>query len=463
MVPILWLVAAVAIPVGLMATRHDRGLLVWVVLLTFTDIGIVRSAVNVPALTIAGLVLLPHVLGVVRASLRSPALQWAGAHLLWLVFLGLAFGLAYPWPDDLGRPFNLQAEGRTLFYLTREIAAFSVAVFVGQQIAKDRSPAFLLRLLVLIVTATSVVAIAEFATGVSYYVALTEGQMAPTYWNLRVRGLNFEPRGLALVIAHAVLIALLSLAFHHRVRLALASLATSTAALFLSASTSGLVAVAAGVGSVALAQRRVRRALVRAAIVMALIGGAAAWTQQDRVEEFRRLLVERVGSTNRFGTADGWFQQVAYRMEIFDSSAVLFLAANPIYALTGTGPGLVPIPSSPYMPITPYTEMYVLPGLNSPPTMGWLLELSNGGVVGVLLWIGFVLASAPALRRFVRQPEGDRAAWAVAYWTFLGSAAIYSVAGGFTASPWSVMMGLGLGASFLRLRQAQEAEVPHAA
>ena len=50
----LW--AWVAIPVALMATRNDRGVLVWVVLLTFTDIGIVRSAVNVPALTIAGLV-----------------------------------------------------------------------------------------------------------------------------------------------------------------------------------------------------------------------------------------------------------------------------------------------------------------------------------------------------------------------------------------------------------------------
>lgn len=453
LVPVLWLGIALAVPLWLMATRQGHGLLLWVVLLTFTDIGLVRSVINVPAVTLTGLLLTPYCASIAWQSRHSSAMGWASAHMLWLVFLGLVFGLAFPWVDELGRPFNLRPDGRTILYLLRELASFSVAIFVGQQVARDRRPDALLDALLVVTLLTSAVAIVEYVTGVSYYVLFTEGLVTPTYRNLRVRGLNFEPRGLALIGAHGIVLGLLCLAAQRRVRLALSSLLTTAGALFLSASTSGLLALAAGVGAIFMVHRRVRRHLLKVAVVGVLLLGVMASMQWERIQTFQQLLNERVGTTDRFGIAHGWFQKIVYRMEIFDTSAMLFLADQPVYAFTGTGPGLVPIPASPFMPITPYTIAYVAPGLNSPPTMGWLLELTNGGIVALLLWAGFVLSAWRSLQGMAASPTPGRSSWLVAQWSFLGAAAIYCLAGGFTSTPWTMFVGLGLGASFLR-RQA---------
>ena len=112
--------------------------------------------------------------------------------------------------------------------------------------------------------------------------------------------------------------------------------------------------------------------------------------------------------------------------------------------------------------MTPYTQAYVATGVNSPPTMGWLLELSNGGFVGLILWLGFTLSVDRSLKRVAMKASGSQHSWSVARWSFLGAAAIYLLAAGFLSSIWSLFMGLGFAASFMRHRElTNDGPTPH--
>lgn len=441
----------VTVPVWLMARRDGDRLLLWIIIVTCTDVFIIRTVVNISSTSVVGLLIAPYSAGVLLAARRVSSVGWVTAHLAYLAVLGLAFGFAFPWPDTIGRPFNLQAPGRTILWMMRETAGVAIAAFVAQQVSKTGRPDRVLAGILVVAILTSVAAIAEYLTGISYYRLFTEGVIAPTFWNLRVRGLNFEPRGFGLVGAHAIAIGVLCIAYRWRLRLAITTLGTVAGAMFLSASTSGVLATAAGLGAVWMSHRRVRRYLFRLAIVAVIAGiaiGAANW---DRASALQHLLTERVGSTVRFGVARDTFHEVVYRMEIFDASATLFFAAHPWYAILGTGPGLVSLPATPFMPVSPYYVDYVATGLNSPPTMGWLLELSNGGVIALVLWTGFVVSATRSLRWVARHQEASRRSWIVARWAFLAAAVIYLLGAGFISSLWPLFMGLAMGAAFIRL------------
>lgn len=445
----------VTVPIWLMATRNGDRLLLWIIVIICTDIFTIRTGVNIASASVVGLLLVPYSARILLASRRASEVGWATAHLAYLAVLGLAFGFAFPWTDTVGRPFNLQAPGRTILYLMRETAGLSIAVFVAQQVTKAGRPDRVLAGILVVAIATALAAIAEYLTGISYYRLFTEGVIAPTFWNLRVRGLNFEPRGFGIVAAHAIVIGVLCLAYRWRLRLAMATLATVAGALFLSGSTSGMLATAGGLGAIWMSHRRVRRHLFRLAVVGVIAFAAISAVNWDRASALQHLLTERVGSTVRFGVARDSFHEVVYRMEIFDASATLFFAAHPWYAIVGTGPGLVSLPATPFMPLSPYYVEYVATGLNSPPTMGWLLELSNGGVIALVLWAGFVVSGARSLRWIVHHPDrGSRRSWTVARWAFVGAAVIYLLAAGFLSSVWPLFMGLAMGAAFMRLRSS---------
>jgi hypothetical protein len=454
-------VVIVVVPVWLMARRSGAGLLLWILTVTCTDVFVIRTGVNVAAASVVGLLLAPYSARVLLSSRRVTPVGWATAHLGYLAILGLAFGFAFPWPDSIGRPFNLQAPGRAILYLLRETAGLSIAAFVAQQVAKTARPDRVLGGVLIVSTITCLAAVVEYLTGISYYRMLTEGVVAPTFWNLRVRGLNFEPRSLGIVSAHAIAIGVLYIAYRARTLLAMSAIGTAAAAMFLSASTSGLIAMASGLGAVWMSHRRVRGYMLRIAVLAVIAGGAIAAVNIGRVAALQHLLTERIGSTVRFGVATDWFHQIVYRMEVYDASAALFLAANPWYAIFGTGPGLMSLPATPFLPVSPYYLEYVRTGLNSPPTMGWLLELSNGGVVAVVTWAGFVFSAARSLHWAASQPGPNRRSWIVARWSFVAAAAIYLVTAGFLSSCWPLFMGLGMGAAFIRQRVSTEAGANH--
>jgi hypothetical protein len=112
---------------------------------------------------------------------------------------------------------------------------------------------------------------------------------------------------------------------------------------------------------------------------------------------------------------------------------------NPLYAITGTGPGLISLPASEHVPSGVYK--IVFPIIDSPPAHGILLELANTGIVGVTTWI-FQVASIFFLGRRLRGRRGLPFPPEAVTRIFLAAAALYSVQ--VSPSPfWAVFLGLG--------------------
>jgi hypothetical protein len=455
LVQALWLIIIVIVPLALMMLRRSHLLLAWICLATCVDI---FKALNVSATTVAGLLLIPYTIKILVCTLRTRPSQLLVAQYGHLMLLGLVFGFLFPWPDTLHRPFSLQASGRTILYMTRQIANLSIAFFVARQIVRSKHPGKLFRYILAGTLLAAIGALAEYLTGISLYTLLTEGILSPTYHNLRVRGFSFEPRGLGLTLAYGILLCLL-LSLRHRSWKVLALLLVNVCALLLSRSVSGLMAVAAGTLSLFVFYRRARwvlSGLIVGAVCVVLV---STMLKLDWVTLWGAQLTERIGSTIRFGQATNWFEDVVFRVEVFDAVALLFLASNPIYIFLGTGPGLIQIPDTPFLPVSPYyEEVFRLTGVQSPPTMGWLLELSNAGLIGVLLWLAFFVLCLGAINRLIKHSAFEREQWEIARSAFVGAAAMYLVAAGFLSSFWPLFMGVGLAAVYLQRTYRQQQE-----
>jgi hypothetical protein len=148
------------------------------------------------------------------------------------------------------------------------------------------------------------------------------------------------------------------------------------------------------------------------------------------------------------GIPPGTFgQEIAYRLDVFDACALLFLLDQPFYALLGTGPGLVPLPASNYVPPGLYSLIWTAEtGINSPPYHGPLLEISNGGVLSLTLWLVQVLTCWNALRLLSRRarnnPDETIDDWRFGAAMFLTGSVFYLVQVSYTPL-WCVFLAMG--------------------
>ena len=380
--------------------------------------------------------------------------------LAYLVLLGVVFGVLIPWPSPPDRPWNLMVRGRAFLYLLRAVASMSIAIFIAEQ---TRAPAGMSRFIRYLWRGTllaSVAGVLSFFSGpersLFNLVSLGELSPNPATFGSRVSGLNFEPRSLALAAVHGTLLALL-LWSHRRSASHALGFALGISALFVSRSTSGLVALAVGAITMALSDRRTRQWILGTAIGLSIAAALFLGIARGRSEApegvgygpWAEMLSERVGRPERYGEPKSFFEAIVFRTEIYDAPAILFLADNLGYVLAGTGPGLVMFPASDYIPMSVYTAEFVAEGLRSPPTMGLVLEVSNAGLIGLCLWWATVRLSIRGLRSGWTREDETPNVRRVTLPLFATGAAIYLVAAGFSSSFWILLMGLGFGASRL--------------
>jgi len=449
---------------ALLASRRHHWLLGWICLTTSVDVFNVRTVINISAPTIAGLLLLYYTLPLMPSAMRTRPVRLMFIQYCYLVLLGLFFGFLIPWANIVGRPWNLQVEGRTVLYLLRQLAGLSLALFVAQQIVRTKNPRKFLRYIVAGTLFAAAAGVVSFLLGPgrSLYNLISLGNFSPSpeKFGTRAAGLNFEPRSLGLVVATGTLLCLLFLS-RRRTWKWVAALGLSLGCLFLTRSTSSLIATGLGIIALFGFDRKFRRLLfpwvVTAGLVVALIlvFGVRIPTGSENVvrtdSSWLDLMSSRIGTTVRFGEASNFFEQVVFRMEIFDAPSVLFLAANPLHLLIGTGPGLVNFPARVFLPVTPFTAGWVDEGLDSPPSMGFVLELANAGVIGLVLWLASSWFSLRALRNASAASEEHVEIWQIGVSMFLAMAMVYLIASGFLSSFWPLFMGMGFGAARLQL------------
>jgi len=452
------LAIGLGVPLILLLFRQERMLLAWLCITVGVNVFDARVGLNLAAARLVGLMVLAFVpFGAFRLrelSRTAPA-RFLLAQIVYLAVLGLIFGYLYPWPDyGFVREWSQTASGRTVVFMIRTAADLGIMLFVARQIIAGVAPEEFVRLLLIGTSIAALGGLAEFASGIQIYQVVT-GYPIQEVAN-RVRGLNFEPRGLGLSMAHGLFLALLWYTMRRsKALLWVAALHFVVLVLTVSASAT-IAALAMGVSLVAL-EPRVRRPAAWLGIAATL--GAVllvGWGQELAIGQSWVLnLRQRFSWDDAMSiSAETWVDILAFFLDIFDLTALAALRAYPLAALIGAGPGLIILPASQFIPDTPRWSYVGLTGegITSQPTMGILVEWANGGVIGVALWIGFVVSVLYAFRALMRRGI-DAEQWRLARGVFVAGAGAYLVQVSPLSAYWPMLMGLGLGAAYWAARQ----------
>jgi len=439
--------------------KQEKLLLGWVGATMFVQIFDTAIITNLPPGRIVGLLYLPQALMQFREWLKlTPVRAWL-INYGYLIILGVAFGFLWPWPDiTMSRPFNLTAPGRTIVFLIRTLSDISLTIFVANEIRRSVSLLYIGRALALGSTMSALAGLIQFATKLDPYYLIT-GMGEQILEIDRARGLAGEPRGLGLICAYGVMVLLLGQRKLFNVWLPM--LVVNIAGLLVTYSASSMFLFVAGVITAWLFFSNWVRGIVLGAIALtsAIVLGASIYLPAQFQAGVETVRLRMDPSYKLAGIAPGTFgQEIAYRLDVFDSSVLLFLLDEPIYALIGTGPGLASLPASYHVPPGLYSLIWTPEvGINSLPFHGLLLEVSNSGALGLACWLIQVIACWGALRIFTRQGQEKklREEWEFGYAIFLIGAVFYTVQ--VSSSPiWSLFLGIGWAASKLVEERKQQ-------
>lgn len=440
------LAIAVGVPFVLFRMKQYNLLLGWACLTLFVQLFDTTVLTNLPAPRIVGLMYLPTAIKAFREWWGlKPVKAWV-INYLYLLILGVIFGFLWPWPDTtMMRPYTLTAPGRTVVYSLRLISDLSLTVFAATQLRNAGNLYLVGRALVIGATLSALAGLLTLFTKFDLVYAITdfEDQFLTAE---RAHGLSAEPRGLGLACAYGLMILLIGQ--KRLFKLWPVLLVINMAGLLSTVSTSALALLLAGVitGWVFFTNRTRGAILALILLAVILLFGASVFLPMQFSSAVQTIEARIDPSQKLSGIPPGTFgQEVAYRLDVFDASAMLFLLDEPFYALLGTGPGLVSLPASLHVPPGLYSAIWTPEvGVNSLPFHGILLEISNGGVLGVLLWFFQVITCWIALRFLANRQRGtiESEEWSFAWALFLIGTVFYLVQ--VSISPvWSIILGIG--------------------
>lgn len=443
---IILLLIAVSVPLALFQLKRYKLLLGWVCITLFVQLFDTTILTNLPAPRIVGLMYLPTALKSFREWWGlKPVKAWV-INYLYLLILGIIFGFLWPWPDTtMMRPYTLTAPGRTIVYSFRLISDLSLTLFIATQLRTAGNLYWIGRALVAGATLSALAGLLTLFTGFDLVYAITdfEDQFLTAE---RAHGLSAEPRGLGLACAYGLMILLIGQ--KRLFRLWPVLLLINLAGLLSTVSTSALALLLTGIVTGWLFFSNRTRGAILGLILLAviLLFGASVFMPMQFDSAVQTIGARIDPSQKLSGIPPGTFgQEVAYRLDVFDASAMLFLLEEPFYALLGTGPGLVSLPASLHVPQGLYSAIWTPEvGVNSLPFHGILLEISNGGLLGVLLWLFQVISCWMALRFLANRQKGslESEEWSFAWALFLIGTVFYLVQ--VSISPvWSVMSAMG--------------------
>ena len=440
------LVIALLVPAFLIITGHDRQLLAWVCFTISVQLFNTTIITNLPAARLTGLLLLPRAIQLLPFVSRTRPCRALIIQYGYLVFLGILFGFIFPWPDfGVVRMFNQSAPGRASIYLVRAAADISLAFFVAEQLVKLKRPDIIIRYLLVGTSVAALAGVLEYITHFDFYGAITGLRAYST--EFRMRGFNFEPRALGLTAVYGMLLSLVLYSRRHSWSL-LALIGLHAVALFLASSTSAIIVLAVAATALFVFDRRCRTTMFILIIIGVLTIGGSVISQSQYLATFKENTQRRLTTERIEYRPETLVENIALRMDVLDGPALLFLVSNPLHMFFGAGPGLVSLPATAYIPDYSYLERIREAGVNTPPTSGGLLELSNAGIIGLMLWFIICLSSLKAFSHLAKRGKPEDRFWAIGRSAFVVAAACY-LTQNTVAAIWSVFLGSGIGAAYL--------------
>lgn len=314
----------------------------------------------------------------------------------YLVLLAFIFGYIEPWVSrfDYQRSWGQLAEGRAVIQVFRLISEFSLILIIVLWLKmKKVTMDFIVKAIAIIISCVVVFTLIDFSLGgLLKEFLFPDGRLL----NDRFTGLNGEPRALGRICSFVLLI-LLACSDKKSNSTIKIGIVFSILGLVISLSASAYLMTLVWLVLFILVTRRFNYLFFGVPLLFIF------FFILSQNEMFRESTLKKIENTVSEGDQYNQREKVNFQepeifanFEIFDRAALNFLYSEPIYFMTGTGPNMISIPSSPYL--TASHAAIFEDRIDSVPHSFIINLIARSGIIGVSLWFLFFFRFKYALR-----------------------------------------------------------------
>ena len=311
----------------------------------------------------------------------------------YLIILGIILGFIFPWKGDYDhlRSWSQLSEGRTIVQLVRFLSELALIFFVYYCLhAHKVTIKFIINVISVIMSIG--VLIALFDSFTNYSIRFTLFNEA-RFIEGRFLGLNGEPRAFGQICSFGLLFLVIMKKYINS-GLIKYGIISSIIGVILSFSASTYILTIVWVAVFILFKIIKLNVLSVIFIFFVLLSVNYLISNNEFVysDTIRKINIVTGIDMKEHGIiekVDANEPNFFSRFEVFDRAALNFLYRNPSYLVTGTGPNLISIPSSPYLTKTTYSIYGE--NIDSVPHSFIINLLSRTGLIGLLLWLVFFM------------------------------------------------------------------------
>lgn len=378
------------IPVYCLVRKKHDFLIGWLTLVTVIDIFNSQKYMNLTAIKLAGITLIPYVLINLKTLIKLKEIKLLLIHFALLCILGLVYGHIIPWEDLTGLKGGRDIpQWRSIIHLGSIFLEWNVVFYLSMQFVKIERFYRTVNIILIALTVNCIFGFVESYFKIDFYHFFTEG-----YHMLvknRMRGLSYEPRGLAQICVFGISLTLGTL--HLRkwyINLGILLLLGISTFVF-NISVSAIVILAACIGFLIAYKlianlKLIKKYLNYKRVIIALVAVFVSIFIIGTYVKSNKLLMEHLEKRSYILKGKG----IAQKLEVFDAAAMNFLLNNPKHLILGAGPGLISVPASSYIlerDKEDWTHIVALPHL------GLILQLANGGLIGLAIFLAMLYIS----------------------------------------------------------------------
>lgn len=310
----------------------------------------------------------------------------------YLILLTVIFGFIFPWSSyfDSNRSWTQLAYGRSLIQIFKYFSEFLLLLFIlflfkSNQIDHNFVRKVFARIIITMILFTIIDIL--FDLHIKEFLFSNE----PIVYN-RFTALNGEPRNFGRNCSLTLLILLFYSSNNSKNYFI--PILFSIIGIFISLSASTYLATLLWIFLFLLTLKSVRLFIFPSIAILIFLFSTISNTENPFISEtITKIKIVSGILNNNLETDDKVYNnepQIFSSFEVFDRAALNFLYLNNIYVLTGTGPNLISIPSSPYL----NSKAFAIYGdsIDSVPHMFLINLLARSGIIGLFFWIYFIIS-----------------------------------------------------------------------
>lgn len=367
--------------------NNIKGIAVVIIISLLNDMFIFSLGFSLPMHYLISLIYLPKVIFEYKLipfkakKLLAPIY----VELLYLIILAVFFGFIFPWKSefDYQRTWSQKAEGRAIIQVIKLISEISLVLLLVLWLNTKRlTVSYLLKVTAIVIISSVIFAFVDPFLGLKN-ILFSELRDVEG----RFTALNVEPRTFGRICSF-VLLLLLPFKNLLKNKIIKIGIIFSSIGIVISLSASTYLMTLVWLIVYIIIMKKFKLFLIG----IPLLFGILFFLNQNQF--FREQTLKKIeiasAQNNGFAAKEKVNEQEPdffASFEVFDRAALNFLYNEPMYFITGTGPNLISIPSSPYLTASTYTIYENR--IDSVPHTFIVNLISRSGLIGLFIWIVF--------------------------------------------------------------------------